>query len=176
MSFTVAETAAGVVTQERIDLQLNALDSEVFVVTGVKLDTSFPDHNLGLVGINPVSNLSNERSVKALVSKQDLSNSLDRTLGNPSVFATSTKEIFLSLFENDKGTINTFNTEFSEDAVDTPYHMEYIDIIATPDFFVTIECKNNQDAKSVSGKVYGYRAKADAATYASLVQSELLSA
>ncbi len=176
ISFTVSETAAGAVTQERIDLQLNALDSEVFVVTGVKLDTDFPDHNLGLVGIDPVSNLSNERVVKALVSKQDISSSLDRSLGNPSVFATSTKEIFLSLFEDDKGTIQTFNTMFSEDAIDTPFQMEYIDVIATPDFFVTIECKNNQNAKTVSGKMYGYRAKADSATYAALVQSELLSA
>jgi len=35
---------------------------------------------------------------------------------------------------------------------------------------------NNLAAKDVSGRVWGYRARADASTYAALVQSEVLSA
>jgi len=34
----------------------------------------------------------------------------------------------------------------------------------------------NVAAKSASGRLWGYRAKADASTYAALVQSEVLSA
>ena len=48
-------------------------------------------------------------------------------------------------------------------------------IIATNDFFIQVEGTNNTAAKIASGKVYGYRARADAAVYAALVQSEVLS-
>ena len=43
VSFELAESAANTFTTERVDLQLNALDNEVFVVTGVKLDLDIPD-------------------------------------------------------------------------------------------------------------------------------------
>ena len=54
--------------------------------------------------------------------------------------------------------------------------MEYLGIIATNDFFIQIEGANNVLLKSMVGKLYGYRAIADAATFAALTQSELLSA
>ena len=54
--------------------------------------------------------------------------------------------------------------------------LEYIGIIATNDFFVQIQGTGNGNPKAVSGKLYGYRARADAAIYAALVQSEVLSA
>ena len=50
-----------------------------------------------------------------------------------------------------------------------------IGIIATNDFFIQVEGTANGVAKGVTGKLYGYRAKAGAATYAALVQSEVLS-
>jgi len=53
--------------------------------------------------------------------------------------------------------------------------LEYVDIIATPDFFVNVQGSDNIDAKSVQGKLYGFRARASSSVYASLVQSELLS-
>ena len=53
--------------------------------------------------------------------------------------------------------------------------MEYLDIIATPDFFLNVQGSGNTGRMSVAAKVYGYRAKADASTYAALVQSEVLS-
>tara|TARA_Y100001972_G_C7508252_1_gene256968 strand:- start:94 stop:657 length:564 start_codon:yes stop_codon:yes gene_type:complete len=172
VSFSVEEQVAGGGHEERIDLQLNALDNEVFVVTGVKLDTSFPDINLA----DPVANFGGSRLVNALVSKQELKSSVNKTLGNPSVFASSTKELRLQLTESlATGQSVAFTSEFSEDHVDSPFNMDYLDIIATPDFFVTVIGKSNFHPARVNGKVYGYRAKADAATYAALVQSELIS-
>ena len=57
-----------------------------------------------------------------------------------------------------------------------PSTMDYIGIIATNDFYVQVEGKGNTNVKGVSGKLYGYRARADADIYAALVQSEALSA
>ena len=66
---------------------------------------------------------------------------------------------------------------FATQALETPpATLEYIGIIATNDFFVQVEGTGNSAAKGVSGKLYGYRATADASTYAALVQSEVLSA
>ena len=53
--------------------------------------------------------------------------------------------------------------------------LDYIDILATNDFFVSIEGGNNSAAVGGSGRMWAYRARADSATYAALVQSELLS-
>jgi len=57
-----------------------------------------------------------------------------------------------------------------------PSDIEYIGIIATNDFFLQVEGFANTGAKAVTGKIYGYRARADASIYAALVQSEVLSA
>ena len=54
--------------------------------------------------------------------------------------------------------------------------VEYIALISTNNFFVQLQGQGNTLAKSVNGRVWGYRARADAATYAALVQSEVLSA
>jgi hypothetical protein len=57
-----------------------------------------------------------------------------------------------------------------------PATLEYIGIIATNDFFVQVNGTGNTAAKSVHGKLYGYRATATADIFAALVQSEVLSA
>jgi len=173
VSFSTQESSPNTYTAERIDLQLNALDNEVFVITGVKMDTTNPQFNLA----DPVANFgSSNRSVKAALSKQDVTNSFKEGLGNPSIFATTEKEILLQVTESlSTGQTLQFVTSFQEDSIDTPFNMEYIDIIATPDFYVNIEGEKNANRMEVRGKLYGYRAKADSSTYAALVQSELLS-
>jgi AMMECR1 domain-containing protein len=66
---------------------------------------------------------------------------------------------------------------FTTQALETPPStLEYIGIIATNDFFVQVKGTNNNILKGCSGKVYGYRARADASIYSALVQSEVLSA
>jgi hypothetical protein len=54
--------------------------------------------------------------------------------------------------------------------------VDYISLIATNDFFVGLAGVGNVGNMSLSGRVWGYRARADSATYAALVQSEVLSA
>ena len=66
---------------------------------------------------------------------------------------------------------------FHRNASETPpSDLPYLAIIATNDFFMQVVGTNNNVVKTFSAKVYGYRARADAATYAALTQSELLSA
>lgn len=167
VSFGLTETAANTFTTERVDLQLNALDNEVFVVTAVKMDLEIPDV-LGGAG--------NIRSaVFASLSKQNITNSNDRSLGNTSIFATADTQIISAISAQPSGDNFGVAVLQQENDQDTPSAVEYTDIIATPDFFVNINGVANSSAKSVAGKLYGYRARADSSTYAALVQSELLS-
>jgi len=65
---------------------------------------------------------------------------------------------------------------FTKSSMETPPAMlDYIGIISTNDFFLQVQGSGNGGAKSIKAKVFGYRARADAATYAALVQSEVLS-
>ena len=169
VSFSLTETAINTFTSERVDLQLNALDSEVFVVTGVKLDLEPCDARLG--GGARIRTAS-----FASISKQDVSNSLlGSGLANPSVIATASTTFECADVVLPSGEVSVTQLFHTENSIDTPAQLEYVDIIATPDFFVNVKGSDCIDSKSVQGKLYGYRAKASAAVYASLVQSELLS-
>lgn len=174
VSFDTSEDVAGTFKEQRIDLQLNALDNEVFVVTGVNMDLTDPI--LGLA--DPVANFSSAtRFTRANLSKQSVAASTVQGLGNPSVFATSTKSFQI---QNTTATASGENlmpvVPFIEAATEAPYDVEYLDIIATPDFYVGILSDGSAGQEGgVQGKLYGYRARADSSTYAALVQSELLS-
>ena len=169
VSFDLTESNPNTFTTERIDLQLNALDNEVFVVTGVKFDMEQPDLIIpGGAGSTRTANFVS-------VSKQSIEQSTNRSLGNPSVFATGSIQTIGALQDVPAGYIAASAVTTIEDGSDTPAQMEYVDIIATPDFHVNINGSGNLQAMSVDGKLYGYRARADASTYAALVQSELLS-
>lgn len=167
VSFQLNESGANTFTSERIDLQLNALDNEVFVVTAVKMD-------LDICDANSAAGQTRTRTF-ATLSKQDISNATIQNLGNPSVFASASIQSSNSVSAQPGG--DNFGTSFVvlENDTDTPQAQDYLDIIATPDFYVNIEGTGNFGAKFVAGKMYGYRARADASTYAALVQSELLS-
>jgi len=59
-----------------------------------------------------------------------------------------------------------------------PANMDYVGIIATDNCFLSQDLDGNLgtgNAATIQCRVYGYRAQADAATYAGLVQSEALS-
>jgi len=169
VSFSLTENNPNTPNSNRVDLQLNALDSEVFVVTGVKLDLEPAD-----VVINPAGIPTRTKSF-ASISKQDVSSSASGFgLANPSVIATAT-----TIYQSDLAATATNDVLsdylYVENSIDTPSQLEYVDIIATPDFFINILGSQNTTAKAVEGKIYGYRARASSAVYASLVQSELLS-
>lgn len=155
IGFSVAESAANTFTQDSVDLNLSPLDREVFVVLAVNLDPESPEM---IDGLSTAVNCSLTTTSQTGV--QSLANSNCMSIANERIRA-------------DVGVAVGFSTQ----ALETPPStLEYIGIIATNDFFVQVAGQNNTLAKGVSGKLYGYRARADAAIYSALVQSEVLSA
>lgn len=151
----VIESAANTFTTARVDLQLNPLDNEVFVVYAVDLDVLEP------------SNLP----ATDTVIKASISSTLRTDVGN---LAQSNVLAINRITIQDNGITATRGQFGSDSAPGT--QLDYLAIISTNDFFVNIEGSNNTNARSATCRVYGVRAKADSSIYAALVQSELLSA
>lgn len=156
VSYNVAETGPNTFTQAQIDLQLNVLDREVFVVTGVNLDILPPD-----------AIAATDTRVRGSLSTTSRATIGD--LADTNVIA-STRDDIRAAGMVDAGV--PFATMFGESPA---VGMDYLAIIATNDFFVQVEGNGNLGAKALTGKLYGYRAIADANTFAALTQSELLS-
>ena len=155
IGFSVDETAANTFTQSSVDLNLSPLDREVFVVLAINLDPFTP---------NCVEGADSEvRSSLTTTSQAGVTN-----LSNSNCLAASTNFI-----KADGGVAVAFQSLGAETP---PATLEYIGIIATNDFFIQVEGKGNTGARGMDGKLYGYRAVADADIYAALVQSEVLSA
>lgn len=150
------ESAANTFTQGSVDLQLNPLDNEVFVVTAIDLDIGTPD---AIAATNTKTTAALTTTSQAAMPGLDSSN----------VLARKSLQIRAAGFVDG-------GVGFSQTAGETPpTTLDYIGIIATNDFFLQVEGANNATARSVSCKVYGYRARADSSVYAALVQSEVLS-
>lgn len=155
IGFSVSESATDTFTQEQIDLNLSPLDREVFVALAINLDAETPDIKTGQT--SQVRAALSTTSATTLPGLQN-ANCLSR-ITNTIVNNTAT------------------SVSFTSQALETPPStLEYIGIIATNDFFVSVQGTGNGSAKGVSGKLYGYRAVASADIYAALVQSEVLSA
>jgi hypothetical protein len=76
--------------------------------------------------------------------------------------------------QDNAGTSAVTNQYSSDSAPATD--LEYLGIIATNDFFLQVEANGvNTSEKFLACRMYGVRARADAAIYAALVQSEVLS-
>ena len=158
IGFSVTEAGANTFTQTQVDLQLNPLDNEVFVVQAIDIQGDFPDANPGL-----------NTSVNAALTTT--SRTAMPRLSDSACLATSESQIRVTPGGIEAG------APFMEHSMDTPPAMlEYIGIISTNDFFLQIQGANQGGAKSGALKVYGYRATAQASVYAALVQSEVLSA
>lgn len=156
IGFSVLESAANTFTQSSVDLQLNPLDNEVFVVVAIDLDPAPP---FNIAGTNTSTEMSVSRT--SLTAMGNISQS--------QVLANAKLDI-----RQDGGSVT--GVPFSRTAQDEPTgNVDYIAIIATNDFFVQIQGTNNTSARNGFGRMWGYRAKADSATYAALVQSEVLS-
>lgn len=159
IGFRVVETGANTFTQSSVDLNLDPLNREVFVVLTINMDPATPD---AVVGVNTATSASltttSQTSVVGLNDSNCLSNArLD--IRSNAAFAAAPGAVFSR----------------SSDAAPAT-QLEYIGIIATNDFFVQIQGQGNLNAKNCNGKLYGYRARADASIYSALVQSEVLSA
>ena len=157
IGFGLTETAANTFTQKATDLNLDPLNREVFIVQGIDMDLTPPDNVAG-TNTNVAAALTTT-SQTAMVRLSN-ANCLSSALDSIRMHAGGVEGVGFSRNSSDL----------------TPATLEYLGIIATNDFFVSVEGANNTAVKSVSGKVYGYRAQASADIYAALVQSEVLSA
>ena len=145
--------------QEQIDLTLNALDNEVFVITQVNLDVSSPDIPTGANDINFSS------ATLSTTQREDVG-----TIGASNVIASAQRELgrtAVGMYQFDR-----------EDPLFAAISEDYLAIVATNNMWLQVigEGAAVANIKSVRCRVYGYRAQASAAQYAALVQSELLSA
>lgn len=155
----------------QIDLQLNPLDNEVFVVTAVVID---------FLGAMPIPSLSSPASffLNAEVGLTTTRPTTMPTLGNNNCFGYSSRAITYGVGDFAGNNELAACAVFENNANDVPDSMlDYVAIVATSDYFISIDSSgyatgNTQD---VAVRIYGHRAKADAATYAALVQSEVLS-
>jgi len=152
---SVVESGPNTFTTARVDLQLNPLDNEVFIVYGIDLDMVEPDL---VPGATTVAKASLSTTTRASVGG----------LNDSNVMAANRITIQSAGGETARG-------QFSSDTSPAT-QLDYLGIISTNDFHLNVEGANNTLAKSLIARVYGVRAKADASVYAALVQSELLSA
>ena len=156
-----------------IDLQLNPLDNEVFVVTAVKIDF----HNMMV----PNSGLTGLKDMHQEISICKARPSSAQTLGNSNVVGSSRMLVFCQVDGTTAAPFihHTPYTVWENSAMDTPpANQDYLDIIATDNFFIQFNTSADLASQSLSAsvRVYGYRARASSAVYAALVQSEVLSA
>jgi len=157
ISFALSEAGPNTFTEEEIALQLDILNNEIFVVLAVDLNCAPPDATATV-----------DTATTASVSST--SQTAITNLGNTNVLAISERAIQAAGFADG-------GVGFSHFSGETPTaDLDYIGIIATNNFFFQVKGTANGGAKSASGRVWGYRARADATTYAALVQSEVLSA
>jgi len=156
ISAGLVESAANTFTQGSVDLNLDPLSNEVFVVLAIDINLTPPD-----------AIAESDTNVKGSVSTT--SRTALGTIANSNVLAESALDIRARDY-TDGG------VGFTRLAGETPTAMlEYLGIIATNDFFIQIQGTNNTVAKNANVRVWGYRARADASVYAALVQSEVLS-
>ena len=157
IGFSATESAPNTFTQETIDLNLDPLNNEVFVVQAIDLNPLAPDN---VAGTNTAT----------AVSLCTTSQTSVQSLANSNCMAVAGLNI-----RQDPASVT--GVPFTRVAQESPATMlDYLGIIATNDFFVQLSGSGNVIPKGVSGKLYGYRARADASIYAALVQSEVLSA
>ncbi len=154
ISASVTESAPGTFTDAKIDLQLNPLDNEVFVVQAIDIDVKAPELIAATRTESKLSVSSTERTSVG-------------SLANSNVMA----QVQIVTQEGVAGAVT--NTKI---AGETPTAaLDYVFILATNDYYLNCQGVNNLTTMGGSARLYGYRARADAATYAALVQSEILS-
>ena len=157
IGFAVTEAGANTFTQGSVDLNLDPLNNEVFVVQGINLEPGIPD---ALAGVD----------TQVLTSLTTTSQTTIQFLDNTNCLVTA------SNFIRSAGYVDGGVAFATGQGEAVPTTLDYIGIIATNDFFIQVEGTGNALPKGITGKLYGYRARADSSIYAALVQSEVLSA
>lgn len=156
-------------TVDQVDLQLNPLDQEVFVVVGVLADWTGPAPEP--IGSLPAGTLFNLTQLVAFTTTRPTQ---QLGLSSNNCFATSRRQCIAQITAGPDVSTYTLVEQNNTELPDA--EIPYLAIIATSDFFVSgTDDVSNLNNMAIEYKIYGYRAKADAATYAALVQSEVLS-
>ena len=151
---------------QQVDLQLNPLDQEVFVVTAVAIDFTgmpFPETELSGQTLQSKYEVSVCKSRPPSFQGLESSNciAIERLITLNSFLTGTNKNVAI----------------YNSTPLDTPpSQLDYLDIIATDSFFIAMDGSNTLGPSSGAVRIFGYRARADSATYAALVQSEMLSA
>jgi len=157
VSSSVTESAANTYTQLAVDLNLDPLNNEVFVVVAIDLNPQFPDALAGLDTSTQAALSTTSRTSLGFISDFN-------------VLASSSTAIRAAGFVDG-------GVGFSQQSLETPpANLDYIGIVATNDVFLGVQGGNNLAAKVVGMRMWGYRARAASQIYAALVQSEVLSA
>lgn len=156
ISTSVAESAANTFTESTVQVNLNPLDQEVLLILAVDIDAFAPD---------VVAGTNTAQSVSVSTSSQTAVLSIDSS----ACIASQRIDV-----KTDGVNHVTFDRLLA--AGPTSDLIDYIGILATNNFFLQTQGVNNAGAKGGNVRMWAVRAKADSATYAALVNSELLSA
>tara|TARA_Y100001973_G_C5178598_1_gene323518 strand:+ start:742 stop:1284 length:543 start_codon:yes stop_codon:yes gene_type:complete len=157
ISFRVEQDAVDTFKEARVDLQLNPLDQEVMLVYAIDVAPSPPDNALAMCSTFAQVSTTSQTAISGLET--------------PSVLCRAERSI---TFGSDAA--GNVAVAFEHMAGETPQaDLDYIGIISTNDFYVQIDSANCIGVKAVAGRMWCARARADAATYAALVNSEVLS-
>jgi len=157
VSFQVSETAPSIFTENEIALQLDVLNNEIAVIYSIDLDLTSPDAIAAT-------------DTRVTGSFSATSETAMTSLGQTNTMAVARQSIRASGFVDG-------GVSFDRSATSTPTgDLPYIGLIATNNFFVAVQGSNNAGVKTLSGRCWLKRARADSSTYAALVQSEVLSA
>jgi hypothetical protein len=156
ISTRVQELVANTFLETEVDLQLSPLDNEIFVVLALDVSPQPPE---AIAATDTSTTVSVSTTTRATVG----------SIGDNNVLGFGESAIRAGGFVDGGVGFQQFSGE-------TPTaNLDYIGIIATNNFFVQIQGAGNATPRVGSVRLWGYRAKADAATYAALVQSEVLS-
>lgn len=156
ISASLTESAANTYTTSAVQLPLDSLNNEVFVIYSADVDVAAP-------------NLIADTRTRSRMSISTQPRTTVGGIDQPNVIGASDITI-----QDVAGTAVAVTEFVSNNA--PPTQLPYLAILATSDFHLNIEGTNNADAIGGNARLYGVRAKVtDPAVYASLVQSELLS-
>jgi hypothetical protein len=162
---SITQASVNAPAEIEITLPLSTLDREIFVITDLIMDVDFPQIEEGtnsrvFAQVTKRSNLDASGDVlfKA-INDSDLVGRIDERVLYPS--PTAMNYVRTSSYDNYMHTTGT--------------SMDNLGILATPNFYIAIDSvgTNTQSLKGAYVRLHGYRAKADADTYAALVTAEL---
>ena len=156
ISTTVNESAANTFTQAEVAVNLNPLDQEVLLVLAVDIDAFAPD---------VITATNTAQTVSVSTSSQTAVLSID-----------SSACIASQRIDVKTDGIDHVSFDRLLAAGPTSSLIDYVAILATNNFYLQTQGINNAGAKGGNVRMWAVRAKADSATYAALVNSELLSA